>query len=177
VNDEMVELEDSFVGYKGHKPGLFNHVDFLKDREINETDLTEGFRTNPSLLGFYAHQHALWDQLYSIVKLNLNVAMAQEEVNIRAEGGKPVASYVESQVLINPEVKRLNKLLTLVKGQKDLYSMAVTTMQDRAKSLSGLSFKRNAEIDGLHMHTGPSVNPRMSANEAKELARNLASRG
>lgn len=155
----------------------FDIKKFIVDKQpVQDYQISEAMANNSDLLGYYGHQSVLWDRAINNLKLKIEVRSAEAQLEVRSSGDKITAGEVEARVSVDTFVRQLKAGLNVAIEQHKLYTVAHNTMKDRGDMLRSLGVYRRAEMENLGMRMSDSSKPKMSAAEAKEMAKNLASR-
>jgi hypothetical protein len=150
------------------KPIKFDHEKFVKDLQIERSNLEAELASNPSNLGYYAEQAARWKAAADHFKLLRDNAAAQVCIELKDNGGKATADYIKAKQQLNPDFQKHSESLRLAREQEALYEGAVTALDKKQFSLGSLNSRRNTEFDASSHHG--YVVPPMSREE-KEARR------
>lgn len=135
---------------------------FMADKDINGARLEEELCNNPSKLGYYISQAALWNVQVDRCKQQRDTRASQVWADMKNSGEKTTDKFIEASIKLDKEYQDICRTLHLAREQHLLYEGAVTTLEKKQYSLGSLNAMNRSELDATH-----AVSPTRSTPEER----------
>jgi hypothetical protein len=141
----------------------FESREAFKDQQINRNDLESELAINPSNIGYYGNQAALWNAEAERQKFLRDVRGSQILLRLKEElGSKATDKFVEAHQKTDAEYQQAYADYYYAKQQNEAYEKALIALRAKQSSLGSLNAIQRAEYQ--------ATNPTSSVESAEEKA-------
>jgi hypothetical protein len=125
----------------------FNNEKYLKDLQINRTDLDYELATNPAILGYYGSQYAQWTEKADKMKMMRDNRASELYIELKDSGTKVTDGYISAKQQLDEQHQNYANALRLAREQAELYSNAVNALEKKQFSIQALNANIRSEFN------------------------------